>query len=65
MNKSLLNSRLYQVLGLIVILMSVLCIRLFVLTVIQEDKWAEAAISQNTKEPIFCNFVIAILYIIA
>ena len=42
MNKRLLNSRYVQLLALIVVLMLILSIRLFVLTVLQEDKWAEA-----------------------
>lgn len=50
MNKKWLGSRYYQVIGLIIILMLVLCIRLFVLTVLQQEKWNEAAQSQNTKE---------------
>ena len=50
MNKRLLNSRYYQLLVLIIVLMLVLCIRLFVLTILQQDQWEEAAESQNTKE---------------
>lgn len=50
MNKKWLGSRYYQVIGLVAILMLLLCIRLFVLTVLQQDEWAEAAQSQNTKE---------------
>ncbi len=50
MNKKLPNSRLYQVIGLVIILMLLLCIRLFVLTVIQQEKWEASAESQNTKE---------------
>ncbi len=50
MSKKILNSRYYQIIILIGILMLALCIRLFVLTVLQEDKWAEAAANQNTKE---------------
>lgn len=50
MNKKLLNSRYFQLLALIIILMLILCIRLFVLTITQQDQWAEAATSQNTKE---------------
>ena len=50
MNKKLLGSRYYQIIVLVSILMLLLCIRLFVLTVMQEEKWAEAAQSQNTKE---------------
>lgn len=50
MNKKLLGSRYYQVIGLVVILMLLLGIRLFVLTVFQQEKWEDAAQSQNTKE---------------
>ncbi|MDD5926636.1 MAG: penicillin-binding transpeptidase domain-containing protein [Firmicutes bacterium] len=50
MSKKILQSRYYQLVLIITILMLALCIRLFVLTVIQEDKWAEAAVNQNTKE---------------
>lgn len=50
MNKKLLNSRFYQILALIGMLMLVLCVRLFVLTVMQHDTWNEAADGQNTKE---------------
>ena len=50
MSKKFLQSRYYQLIAIIAILMLALAIRLFVLTVIQEDKWAEAAVNQNTKE---------------
>ncbi len=50
MNKRLLNSRYIQIVILIVILMLVLCARLFVLTVLQQDQWQEAADTQSTKE---------------
>ena len=50
MNKKFLQSRYYQLIFIIAILVLVLGIRLFVLTVLQEDKWAEAAVNQNTKE---------------
>lgn len=49
MNKRLLNSRFYQILALIIVLVVVLGIRLFVLTVIENDKWIDAAENQNTK----------------
>lgn len=49
MNKKLLNSRFYQILTLVVILIVVLAIRLFVLTVIQHNEWVEQAEGQNTK----------------
>lgn len=50
MNKKFMNSRYYQVIIFVVVLMLILCIRLFVLTVVQEERWAEAATNQNTKE---------------
>ena len=50
MSKKILQSRYYQLLVFVAVLMLALCIRLFVLTVIQEDRWAEAAVNQNTKE---------------
>ena len=50
MSKKILQSRYYQLISIIAILMLALSIRLFVLTVLQEDKWAEAAVNQNTKE---------------
>ena len=50
MNKKILASRYIQVISFVIILMLILCIRLFVLTVVQEEKWAEAAKNQNTKE---------------
>ncbi|MBQ1959205.1 MAG: hypothetical protein II354_02160, partial [Firmicutes bacterium] len=50
MNKKHVTSRYYQIIGLIIILMLALCIRLFVLTVVQEERWSEAAANQNTKE---------------
>lgn len=50
MSKKILTSRYYQVIIFVVILMLALCVRLFVLTVMQNDRWAEAAANQNTKE---------------
>ena len=50
MNKRFLNSRYYQLLALILILMLILCIRLFVLTIFQQEEWTEAASNQSTKE---------------
>ena len=50
MSKKILQSRYYQLIAIIAILMLALGIRLFVLTVVQEDKWAEAEVNQNTKE---------------
>ena len=50
MNRKILKSRYIQVIFFVVILMLILCVRLFVLTVVQEEKWAEAAKKQNTKE---------------
>lgn len=50
MNNKLLNSRFYQILILTIVLVIVLCIRLFVLTVPQHEDWSAQAESQNTKE---------------
>ncbi|MCI8608221.1 MAG: hypothetical protein HFE73_01090 [Firmicutes bacterium] len=50
MNKRFLNSRYYQLLALILILMLILCIRLFVLTIFQQEQWTAAASNQSTKE---------------
>lgn len=50
MNKKLLNSRFYQILTLVIVLVLILCIRLFILTVVQHDSWNASADSQNTKE---------------
>ncbi len=50
MNKRLLNSRYTQICILIVLLMLILCARLFVLTILQQDKWQAAAETQSTKE---------------
>lgn len=50
MNNKLLKSRYFQVVAAIVILMLILCVRLFILTTVQNEKWTEAATSQNTKE---------------
>lgn len=50
MNKRLLNSRFYQILAVMIVLVLILCVRLFVLTVIQKDEWTTAAENQNTKE---------------
>lgn len=50
MNNKLLNSRFYQILFLTIVLVLILCIRLFVLTVPQHEKWSAQAESQNTKE---------------
>lgn len=52
MNKKFLNSRYYQILVFILILMTALFVRLFVLTVIQHDRWLEEGKNQNTKEVI-------------
>lgn len=49
MNKRTLTSRFYQILALVIVLVLILCIRLFVLTVIQKESWVEAADAQNTK----------------
>ena len=50
MNNKLLNSRFYQILILTIVLILILCIRLFVLTVPQHEEWSAQAESQNTKE---------------
>lgn len=50
MNNRFLNSRFYQIMALIIILVLIMCIRLFVLTVFQHEDWNEAADTQNTKE---------------
>ena len=50
MNKRLLNSRYTQIVILIIVLMLILCIRLFVLTIVQQDQWQAAADTQSTKE---------------
>ncbi len=50
MNERNLGYRYYQIIALIALLFVALCIRLFVLSIIQEKKWSEAAKSQNTKE---------------
>ena len=49
MNKNLLNSRFYQILSLVIILVLILGIRLFVLTVVEHNRWDEVAEGQNTK----------------
>ena len=49
MNKNLLNSRFYQILSLVTILVLILGIRLFVLTVVEHNRWDEVAEGQNTK----------------
>jgi len=50
MNKRLLNSRYTQICILTVLLMLILCARLFVLTILQQEKWQAAADTQSTKE---------------
>lgn len=50
MNRKFLNSRYYQIMVFILILMSALVIRLFVLTVIQHERWLGEGENQNTKE---------------
>lgn len=49
MNKRLLNSRFHQLLTIVVILVLILGIRLFVITVIEHDRWDKVAEGQNTK----------------
>lgn len=48
-DKGLYNKRYYQLIGIIVILMAALAVRLFIVTVIQHDKWNNEALEQNTK----------------
>lgn len=43
------GNRYKNIVGFIVILMLILAIRLFVLTIIQHDKWSDSASEQNTK----------------
>lgn len=50
MNKRLLNSRYTQIVILTIVLMLILGIRLFVLTILQQDEWEAAAETQSTKE---------------
>ncbi len=50
MKKNFIGNRFIYITLIVGVLMIALCARLFVLTVVQEDKWAEAATSQNTKE---------------
>lgn len=51
MNKNLKLSkqRYQQIVGVIALLMVILGIRLFVVTIIQHDRWTEEAVDQNTK----------------
>ncbi len=49
MNSSFLESRYSKIVVLIIILMAILGIRLFVLTVIQNDEWGAAAEKQSTE----------------
>ncbi len=51
MNKKtkLFNSRYQQIVGVIIALMVILGIRLFVVTVLQNDRWTAEASDQNTK----------------
>ena len=50
MNRRFFNSRYIQIVAVTLILMLILCIRLFVLTIVQQDEWKEAAANQSTKE---------------
>ena len=51
MNKrtKLFNSRYQQIVGVVIVLMLILAIRLFVVTVVQNDQWLAEASDQNTK----------------
>ena len=44
------NNRIYIFIALIIVLFLSLCVRLFMLTVVQHERWANAATSQSTKE---------------
>lgn len=43
------SNRYYMIVGLILVLMFILALRLFILTVVQHDKWDKSASSQSTK----------------
>lgn len=43
------SNRYYLIVGLILVLMMILALRLFILTVVQHDKWDQSASSQSTK----------------
>ncbi len=43
------SNRYYLIVGLILVLMLILALRLFVLTVVQHDKWSQSASDQSTK----------------
>lgn len=47
--KRLFHSRYFQIVAIVFVLMSILLIRLFVLTVLQNDQWSEAAENLSTK----------------
>ncbi len=50
MNKKFTDSRFYQIVGFILVLMIILCVRLFILNVMQEDTWKSEATGQSVKE---------------
>jgi len=43
------SNRYYLIVGLILVLMMILALRLFILTVVQHDKWNKSASNQSTK----------------
>ncbi|MEF9922201.1 MAG: penicillin-binding transpeptidase domain-containing protein [Anaerovoracaceae bacterium] len=50
MNKKNTDSRFYQIVGLILVLMIILAVRLFILTILQEESWAAEASTQSVRE---------------
>ena len=48
-NYKLFNSRYRQIVAIIFVLMTILAVRLFVVTVLNHDEWSEKASEQNTK----------------
>ncbi|MDO5303443.1 MAG: penicillin-binding transpeptidase domain-containing protein [Clostridia bacterium] len=48
-NSRLFNTRYQQIVVVCVLLMFILCVRLFVVTVLQHDRWTDEASEQNTK----------------
>ena len=48
-NQKLFSSRYRQIIGVILILTIVLGVRLFVVTILQHDRWSAEASDQNTK----------------
>lgn len=48
-NQRLFSSRYRQIIGVILILVLILGVRLFVVTILQHDRWSAEASDQNTK----------------